>query len=62
MNAGEIGESAGRVFKYKAPLNWIILSQEDQDDHGIDCEIELKDSIVTNAMIACQEMENGYGA
>ncbi|HGY9608537.1 DUF4365 domain-containing protein [Vibrio harveyi] len=44
MNAGEIGESAGRVFKYKAPLNWIIRSQEDQDDHGIDCEIELKDS------------------
>lgn len=44
MNAGEIGESAGRIFKYKAPLNWIIRSQEDQDDHGIDCEIELKDS------------------
>lgn len=44
MNAGEIGAAAGRIFSYKAPLNWIIRSQEDQDDHGIDCEIELKDS------------------
>ncbi len=44
MNAGEIGAAAGRIFNYKAPLNWIIRSQEDQDDHGIDCEIELKDS------------------
>lgn len=43
MNAGEIGAAAGRIFNYKAPLNWIIRSQEDQDDHGIDCEIELKD-------------------
>lgn len=44
MNAGEIGAAAGRIFNYKAPLNWIIRSQEDQDDHGIDCEIELKDT------------------
>lgn len=44
MNAGEIGAAAGRIFNYKAPLNWIIRSQEDQNDHGIDCEIELKDS------------------
>ncbi|KAB1185660.1 DUF4365 domain-containing protein [Photobacterium damselae] len=44
MNAGEIGAAVGRIFNYKAPLNWIIRSQEDQDDHGIDCEIELKDS------------------
>ncbi|CAH6876035.1 conserved hypothetical protein [Vibrio chagasii] len=44
MNAGEIGTAAGRIFNYRAPLNWIIRSQEDQDDHGIDCEIELKDS------------------
>lgn len=44
MNAGEIGAAAGRIFNYKAPLNWIIRSQEDQDDYGIDCEIELKDS------------------
>ncbi|NOH53643.1 DUF4365 domain-containing protein [Vibrio coralliilyticus] len=43
MNAGEIGAAAGRIFGYKLPLNWIIRSQEDQDDHGIDCEIELKD-------------------
>ncbi|MCT8866428.1 DUF4365 domain-containing protein [Shewanella xiamenensis] len=44
MNAGEIGAAAGRIFNYKAPLNWMIRSQEDQDDHGIDCEIEPKDS------------------
>ncbi|GGQ06698.1 DUF4365 domain-containing protein [Shewanella litoralis] len=44
MNAGEIGAAAGRIFNYKAPLSWIIRSQEDQDDHGIDCEIELKDT------------------
>ena len=44
MNAGEIGTAAGRIFEYKAPFNWIIRTQEDQNDHGIDCEIELKDS------------------
>lgn len=44
MNPGEIGAAAGRIFSYKAPLNWMIRSQEDQDDHGIDCEIEVKDS------------------
>ncbi|MDB2387316.1 DUF4365 domain-containing protein [Shewanella sp.] len=44
MNAGEIGKEAGRIFEYKLPPNWISRSQEDQDDHGIDYEIELKNS------------------
>lgn len=44
MNAGEIGAVAGRVFLYKLPSSWIFRSQEDQNDHGIDGEIELKDA------------------
>ena len=44
MNPGEIGEAAGRIFGFYAPLNWIIRSQEDQNDHGIDLEIELKNA------------------
>ncbi|HCE5203291.1 TPA: DUF4365 domain-containing protein [Vibrio parahaemolyticus] len=44
MNAGEIGKEAGRIFEYKLPANWISRSQEDQDDHGIDYEIEIKNS------------------
>ncbi|ENV5976705.1 TPA: DUF4365 domain-containing protein [Vibrio parahaemolyticus] len=44
MNPGEIGEAAGRIFSFYAPLNWIIRSQEDQNDHGIDLEIELKNA------------------
>lgn len=44
MNAGEIGTVAGRIFEYKLPSSWIFRSQEDQNDHGIDGEIELKDT------------------
>lgn len=43
MNAGEIGTEAGRIFAYNLPSNWIYRSQEDQNDFGIDGEIELKD-------------------
>ncbi|WP_367988850.1 DUF4365 domain-containing protein [Vibrio sp. NTOU-M3] len=43
MNAGEIGTRAGRIFGYNIPDNWMIRDQEDQNDHGIDYEIELKD-------------------
>ncbi len=42
MNAGEIGTEAGRIFEYNLPSNWIFRSQEDQNDFGIDGEIELK--------------------
>jgi len=44
MNAGEIGNRAGRIFQYHIPDNWIYRPQEDQNDFGIDAEIELKDS------------------
>tara|TARA_R110001583_G_C5664263_1_gene409918 strand:+ start:6038 stop:6955 length:918 start_codon:yes stop_codon:yes gene_type:complete len=43
MNAGEIGTEAGRIFEYNLPSRWIFRSQEDQNDFGIDGEIELKD-------------------
>lgn len=40
MNAGEIGIEAGRIFEYNLPSHWIFRSQEDQNDFGIDGEIE----------------------
>lgn len=44
MNSGEIGTQAGRIFEYNLPNSWIFRSQEDQNDFGIDGEIEIKDS------------------
>lgn len=44
MSPGEIGTEAGRIFEYNLPSNWIFRSQEDQNDHGIDGEIEVKDT------------------
>ena len=44
MNPNEIGTEAGRIFKYNLPSNWIVRDQEDQNDHGIDFELELKNS------------------
>ncbi|MDH1471180.1 DUF4365 domain-containing protein [Shewanella sp. GD03713] len=41
MNAKEIGRKAGRIFEYHLPDHWIFRSQEDQEDYGIDGEIEL---------------------
>ena len=43
MNAGEIATEAGRIFNYNLPSNWIFRSQEDQNDFGVDGEVELKD-------------------
>lgn len=45
MNSGEIGTEAGRIFEYNLPSNWIFRSQEDQNDFGIDGEVELKNEI-----------------
>lgn len=45
MNAGEIGTEAGRIFEYNLPSSWIFRSQEDQNDFGIDGEVELKDKL-----------------
>lgn len=44
MTPGEIGTMAGRIFGYHLPPNWMLRDQEDQNDHGIDGEIEVKDS------------------
>ncbi|POA96887.1 hypothetical protein C2134_20295 [Chromobacterium sinusclupearum] len=41
MNAKEIGRTAGRIFAYHLPANWVFRSQEDQEDYGIDGEIEI---------------------
>ncbi|EOG3623876.1 DUF4365 domain-containing protein [Pseudomonas putida] len=43
MTPGEIGIEAGRIFNYNLPSNWLFRSQEDQNDHGIDAEIEVVD-------------------
>jgi len=43
MNAKEIGRRAGRIFQNAIPANWAYRSQEDQEDYGIDGEIELVD-------------------
>ena len=44
MNAKEIGRRAGRVFGFCLPDNWLFRSQEDQEDYGIDGEIEITTS------------------
>jgi len=41
MNAKEIGRRAGRIFEFNLPDNWLFRSQEDQEDYGIDGEIEI---------------------
>ncbi len=43
MRADEISRRSGRIFRNVLPSNWIDRSQEDQDDYGIDYEIELLD-------------------
>src|SRR6185436_14375211 len=42
--AKEIGRLAGRAFQAVVPKNWAIRSQEDQEDYGVDYEIELTTS------------------
>lgn len=37
----EIGRLAGRAFGVCLPGNWAVRSQEDQEDYGVDYEIEL---------------------
>jgi hypothetical protein len=42
--AKEIGRLAGRTFQAIIPKNWAVRSQEDQEDYGVDYEIELTTS------------------
>lgn len=44
MNAKEIGRRAGRVFEFCLPDNWLFRSQEDQEDYGVDGEVEITTS------------------
>jgi len=37
----QIGRAAGRIFEASLPAHWVFRSQEDQDDYGVDGEIEL---------------------
>jgi hypothetical protein len=43
MTSKEIGRLAGRIFQRAIPSNFAIRSQEDQEDYGIDYEMELTD-------------------
>jgi hypothetical protein len=43
MTSKEIGRSAGRIFQKAIPENCAIRNQEDQEDYGIDYELELTD-------------------
>jgi hypothetical protein len=41
MTPKEINRAAGRIFQAAVPPSWGIRSQQDQEDYGIDYEIEL---------------------
>ena len=41
MNPKEINRRAGKIFESKIPDNCVIRPQEDQEDYGIDYELEL---------------------
>ena len=41
MNAKEINRESGRFFSSLLLPSWAERSQEDQEDYGVDCEIEL---------------------
>ena len=41
MNNAEINRASGRLFKALLPVNWVVRDQEDQEDYGVDLEIEL---------------------
>ena len=43
MTPKEIARSAGRIFAKLIPPSWAIRGQEDQEDYGIDYEMELTD-------------------
>lgn len=41
LNPKEIGRRAGRIFAYHLPPHWVLRSQEDQEDYGVDAEVEI---------------------
>ncbi len=40
MTPKVIGRAAGRIFGAAIPNNWVIRNQQDQEDYGVDYEIE----------------------
>ncbi|MFN6190586.1 MAG: DUF4365 domain-containing protein [Planctomycetia bacterium] len=44
MNTAEINRVSGRNFKALLPPHWVVRDQEDQEDYGVDFEIELHTS------------------
>ena len=44
MNSKEINRESGRRFGMLLRSNWALRSQEDQEDYGVDAEIEVRDS------------------
>ncbi len=44
MNSKEINRESGRRFEMLLRPNWALRSQEDQEDYGVDAEIEVRDS------------------
>ncbi|MBD9642246.1 DUF4365 domain-containing protein [Pantoea sp. PNT02] len=60
----QIGRSAGRIFQSNIPLDWAYRPQEDQEDYGVDAEIELigdnekATGIIFKAQIKGQENVN----
>ena len=44
MTAKEISRAAGKIFQNTLPPNWAVRSQEDQEDYGIDYELEQIDA------------------
>jgi hypothetical protein len=44
MTSKEISRAAGKIFQNMLPPNWAVRSQEDQEDYGIDYELEKTDA------------------
>lgn len=44
MTSKEIGRESTRIFNSLLPSNWVYRSQEDQEDYGVDGEIEITTS------------------
>lgn len=46
-----VSRRSGRIFQYYLPDHWIIRSQEDQEDYGVDFEIQITEKDMDKATI-----------
>lgn len=46
-----VSRRSGRVFQYYLPNHWIIRSQEDQEDYGVDFEVQITEKDADKATI-----------